>query len=79
MTERYKGFYLRAGANELQFDLGYSPWLTVRRHQGNSVTAAEITSVRGVYATKGEAIQSALAHGRQGIDRGFRLDCPNCR
>lgn len=73
MREKYKGFYLNAGANELQHDLGYSPKLIIERHDGDSVIATEITSVCGVYETRDKAVDAALSHGRQGIDRGFPM------
>jgi hypothetical protein len=64
---------LNAGANELQYDLGWSPKLIIEKHHGNCVTATEITSVHGVYETEKQAIGAALRHGREGIDRGFEV------
>jgi hypothetical protein len=75
VREKYKGFYLDAGANRLQDDLGWSPKLIVEKHDGDGVTAAEITSVCGVFETDNEAILAALSHGRQGIDQGFQMNC----
>ena len=75
MREHYKGFYLEAGASELQYDLGYSPKLMIEKHQGDSVIDTEIVSVCGVFKTKDEAIEAALKHGREGIDRGFQMQC----
>jgi hypothetical protein len=76
VREKYKGFYLNVGANKLQYDLGYSPRLTIEKHHGDCVTATEIISVRGVYGTQDEAIDAALAHGHEGIDRGFQVNPP---
>ena len=76
MREKYKRFYLNAGANELQRDLGWSPKLIIEKHDGEGVTAAEILSVSGIYASREGAIGAALKHGKEEIDRGFQLDCP---
>jgi hypothetical protein len=74
--EKYKGFHLKARANELQNNLGWSPELIIEKHCGDSVKAAEITIVHGVFGTRKEAIEAALSHGRKGIDQGFQLKCP---
>jgi hypothetical protein len=74
VREKRKGFYLDAGAHELRYDLGWSPKLIIEKHDGNSVTATEIISVLGVFETEDEAVDAVLAHGREGIDRGFQLD-----
>lgn len=74
MREMYKRFYLNAGANELQYRLGWSPKLIIEKHDGKSVTATDIVSARGLFKTEGEAIDAALRHGRDLIDHGFRSE-----
>jgi hypothetical protein len=76
VREKYAEFYLNAGANRLQFDLGWSPKLVIEKHHRDSVTEAEILSVRGVYETEDDAMDAALKHGKEGIDRGFQLNRP---
>ncbi|MGO9777320.1 MAG: hypothetical protein ACLPM3_12105 [Terracidiphilus sp.] len=74
MREQYKGFFMNAGAYELQNDLGWSPNLIIEKHYGDSVTATEILTALGVFETRNEAIRAALAHGRGVIDSGFQPD-----
>jgi hypothetical protein len=76
VREKYKGFYLNAGAHELQHNLGWSPKLIIEKHDGEGVAATEIISARGVYETDKEAVEAALSHGREGIDRGFQINSP---
>jgi hypothetical protein len=70
--ENYKGFVIVAGRSELQNDLGWSPLLSIEKHDKDGVTATEIV-VKRVYETEDEAIESALAHGRKMIDDGFSV------
>jgi hypothetical protein len=72
VPEKYKGFFMNAGAYELQNDLGWSPNLIIGKDYGDSVTETEILSARGVFNTRDEAVRAALAHGREVIDRGFQ-------
>ncbi len=72
VREEYRGFFIAAGTNELQNDLGWSPKLIIEKHYGDSVVETEILSAKGVFRTKDEAVSAALAHGRKAIDGGFQ-------
>ncbi len=67
ISEKYRGFRIEARANELQYDIGWSPILIIQKHDATGVSAAEIF-VRGVYSTRAAAINAALAQGRKEID-----------
>ena len=66
--ERYQGFILEAGANELQNDLGFSPKLTIIKDLGWAVDEMPIGTVRGLFDCREKAIEAALKHGRSIID-----------
>lgn len=67
INEKYRGFVIEAGANELQYDIGWSPILIIQKHDGNGVSATEIPA-RGVYPTRDAAVNAALDQGRKEID-----------
>jgi len=66
--EKYRGFILEAGANELQNDLGFSPKLTIIEDLGWAVDETPIGIVRGLFDCRAKAIEAALKFGRSIID-----------
>ena len=73
ISEKYRGLLIEARANELQYDIGFSPILMIQKHDGTGVSATEIF-VRGVYPTRGAALDTAVVQGRKMIDGAWRTD-----
>jgi hypothetical protein len=67
ISEKYRGLLIEARANELQYDIGWSPILIIEKHDGNGVSATEIP-IRGIYPTRAAAMNAALGQGRKEID-----------
>ena len=70
ISEKYRGLLIEARANELQYDIGWSPILIIEKHDGNGVSATEIP-IRGIYPTRAAAMNAALGQGRKEIDGAF--------